>query len=353
VSTSTPLKVTIGGEKPDESSSVNDILAFTVERDMGQPDMCSIVLSNQEANWSTKVLPEQAIDIQIGEPMKSIYKGEVVGLEAMYRGHEKARLTVRGMNKMHRLLRQRKSITFTDKSDEDIIKKAATGLTVEFKHDEPLTYKHVYQHNQTDLEFIRMRAARIGCHVWCVDQKLYVKQPDLRQDPVQTLKIAQGGEDAIRMFAPRLSAAAIVKKVTVKGWNPETKELITGDFSVQASGLGSEDAVAGSKGLGKEESFMVDMPIWDQKEAKVLAKARLTDIVLSYVTGECEVTGNPKYDLGQIVKIVASAEQESSKDPFNGKYYIVGITHRYSSSKTKDGGFTTTLRLARDMQKDG
>jgi hypothetical protein len=31
----------------------------------------------------------------------------------------------------------------------------------------------------------------------------------------------------------------------------------------------------------------------------------------------------------------------------------MGMTHRYSSSKTKDGGFITILRLARDMQKGG
>jgi len=31
---------------------------------------------------------------------------------------------------------------------------------------------------------------------------------------------------SLRMFAPRLSSTGIVKKVTVKGWNPETKELI-------------------------------------------------------------------------------------------------------------------------------
>jgi hypothetical protein len=353
VSNSTPIKVNIAGSDADDGSSVSDVLAFTVERDMGQPDMCSIVLSNQDAMWSTKVKPEDTIDIQVGNPLTSIYKGEVVGMDLMYRGGEKSRLTVRGMNKLHRLLRQRKSITFTDKSDEDIIKQAAGSLSLEFKHEKTLTYKHVYQHNQTDLEFIRMRAGRIGCHVWCVDQKLYVKQPDLQQGPVATLKISASGDDAVRTFAPRLSAASIVKKVTVKGWNPETKELITGEAQIQASRLGQEDSGAGSHGLAGEETFMVDMPIWDKQEADVLAKARLTDIVLTYISGECEFNGNSKYDLGNIEVIVASAEQTSSNDPFNGRYYIMGMTHRYSSSKTKDGGFITILRLARDMQKGG
>ena len=73
---------------------------------------------------------------------------------------------------------------------------------------------------------------------------------------------------------------------------------------------------------------------------------------LSFITGECEMLGDPRYDLGKIVKLVASKEQGSEKDPFNGNYYIMGITHRYTHTKTKDGGFITVLRLARDAAKD-
>ncbi len=350
----TPIEIKIGGQDVAD----NDILAFTVERDMGQPDMAAVVLSNQESHWNTKFKVGDPVTIKAGDDKTEIYKGEVVGLEAMYKGGEKARLTVRAMNKMHRLLRHRKSLTFVDKKDEQILKQVAgdAGLSVEFKNElaKGITYKHVYQHNQTDMEFLRMRAARIGCHVWCVDTKLFVKEPDLQQSEVATLKVGKtegSGEGMVKMFNPRLSSASILKKVTVKGWNPETKELIQGDFSAQNSSLGSQNAVAGSGELGKEETFTVDHPIWSPDEAKALAKARLVDLSLSYITGECELNGDPQYDLGKVVKIVAAEESDSSNDPFNGKYYIMGVTHRYSQTKTKDGGYQTILRLARDAQK--
>jgi hypothetical protein len=70
------------------------------------------------------------------------------------------------------------------------------------------------------------------------------------------------------------------------------------------------------------------------------------------MTGEVEVVGDPRYDLGKVVKIIASEEDVSSNDPFNGNYYIMGITHRYSHTKTKDGGFVTILRVARDAAKE-
>jgi phage protein D len=355
VGSATPVKVTFEGDEIPNT----DLLAFTVERDIGQPDMAAIVVKNLEAKWSNKVELMKAIEIFAGDELTtSIYKGEVVGAEAHYEGGEKNRLTLRAMNKMHRLLRKRNSITFVDKSDEEILKQVAgdVGLSLKFKHAKAITYKHVYQHNQTDLEFLRMRAARIGCHVWCVGNDLYVQEPDLKQGPITKLKLAESSTEAVSQFAPRLSSSPIVKKVTVKGWNPETKELIVGDYTESGSKLGKEYAVAASKDLGKEETFTVDHPIWKIDEAKALAKARLVDSNLGFITGELTILGQPKDytpELGKVIEITASAEDESAKDPFNGRYYITGVTSRFSHSHSKEGGYKTTLRLARDAMKGG
>jgi phage protein D len=335
-----------GAEVPD-----SDFQSYTVDRDMFQPDMAAIVLSNQGDVYSKKRIG-QPVEIKVGKDSTSIYQGEITGLEPTFKGGEKTRILIRAMNKMHLLLRKRKSITFTDKSDQQILSQVVgdAGLTLEWKHDKTITYKHVYQHNQTDLEFLRTRAARMGCHVWCVGTKIYVKQPNLRDRLGIELTVDEGGAEAqLRSFTPRLSSASIFKKVTVKGWNPETKELIVGEASAEKSGLGSETASAGSGAHGEEENFTVDHPIWSKEEATALAKARLTELSLQYMTGEAEVTGNPKFELGKTVKIVANGVEKD--DPFNGDYYIMGISHRHTMSKSKDGGFVTILRLARDAQK--
>jgi len=344
-----PVEIKIG-----TNIDSSNLLAFTIERDMFQPDMAAIVLSNQENLYSPKLKLATPIEVNVGDDKKNIYKGEVVGLEATFRGGEKARLLVRGMNKMHRLLRKRKSVTFMDKSDQQILSQVVgdAGLSLEWKHEKSITYKHVYQHNLTDLEFVRMRAARLGCHVWCVDSKIFIKEPDLQSKPLAQLKIGKSGEEAVRSFTPRLSSAAILKKVTVKGWNPETKELITGVASAEGSKLGKENAVAGSNKLGDDETFTVDHPIWSPEEATALAKARMRELSLSFITGECEVQGNAIYDLGGVVSIQSNTEDTSGDDPFNGNYYIMGLTHRYSVSRSSGGGgFNTILKLARDAAK--
>jgi phage protein D len=326
-------------------------ISYSVDRDMFMPDMASIVLANQNDIYSTKGVGA-AVEIKVGDSAVSVFKGEIVGLEPVYKGGEKAKILIRAMNKFHLLLRKRKSVTFTDKTDEQILKQvvSGSGLSLDWKHDKSITYKHVYQHNQTDMEFLRARAARMGCHVWCVGDKIFVQQPQLQGQEIATLKVDGEKKDAeLRSFSPRLNSTNVVKKVTVKGWNPETKELISGDASAQSSSLGSQNASAAAGAHGSEESFTVDHPIWSKEEAMALAKARLQDASLTYITGEAEVKGDPTLDLGKLVAV--NAASGSADDPFNGKYYIMGLTHRHTVSQGKDGGYVTILRFARDAAK--
>jgi phage protein D len=334
-----------GEEVPD-----GHLLSYTADIDMFQPNIASILLANQSDLYSgTKVGATVEIKVKEG----TIYKGEIVGLEPVYKGGDKSKIMIRAMNQLHRLLRKRKSMTFTDKTDEQILKQVvgSAGLALEWKHEDSITYKHVYQHNQTDMEFLRTRAARMGCHVWCEDKTVFVKQPELQGAEIATLSVDKSdAESQLRSFTPRLNSTGILKKVTVKGWNAETKELVTGDASVSGSKLGSQTGSAGSGDLGSEESFMVDHPITDAKEAKALAKAKLQDASLSYITGMAEVAGSGKFKVGKLVKI--NANERGSDDPFNGLYYIMGVSHRHNNSHAKDdSAYVTVLRLARDAGK--
>ncbi|MFT3691983.1 MAG: hypothetical protein QM831_02495 [Kofleriaceae bacterium] len=341
------VKINLDGQDVPEDHQVS----FTVDRDINSADMAQIVVYNQDHRYS-KLKITGAVEIKIGEEQTSIYKGEIVGLEPRYTGGETQRIMIRAMNKMHKLLRYKKSQTFTDKTDQQILSQIVqdAGLTLDWKHEKSITYKHVYQHNQSHMEFLRSRAGRMGCHIWCVDTTIHCKQPDLQSDSGIELKISQGigqGEQ-LRSFSPRVSSAPVNKKVTVKGWNPETKELITGDYTGSSSSLGSEDAVSASGSHGEQETFTVDHPIWSKEEADAIAKAKQVDQSLNFMTGEAEAVGDPKFELATVIKMTINP---SGQDTFNGKYYVMGITHRYvAGGKDKDGGYVTHLRLARDGQ---
>jgi len=344
------VEITLDGTKvPDEHH-----ISFVVERDIGQPDMASIVVSNEDHRYS-KLRVSAPVEIKVGKDKTTIYKGEIVGLEPAY-GRGKTRMLVRAMNKMHKMIRAKKSRTFADKTDQQILSEVvgSSGLTLNWDHEKSITYKHVYQHNQSDLEFLRTRAARMGCHIWCEDTTVNCIQASkaITQESGVELNAKDGvGEgEQLRHFTPRVSSAPIAKKISVKGWNPETKELIVGTASAGSSPLGSSNASTSSGDHGGDETFTVDQPIWSKEEADALAKAKLTDQSLNYMTGEVEAVGDPKYQLGKTIKLTINTEDAS--DTFNGKYYVMGITHRLNiGGKGKLGGFVTTLRVARDAEK--
>jgi phage protein D len=279
-----------------------------------------------------------------------MFDGEVIALEPSYRGGDRTQIVVRAVNRLHRLARIRRSMTFTDKTDRDIVGQVATaaGLELRWQHDTTVTYQHVYHYDQTDLDLVRARAARLGCHVWCVGRTLYVQQPRFGDALDIHLSVDADSDGAqLRAFAPRMSAVGVVGGVTVKGWNPETKQLVVGTAAATRSPLGRVGAATAAGAIGNADAITVDHPIWSREEADALARARLQAAALGFITGEAEITGNPHVELGKTVAITANANDDA--DPFNGRYYIMGVTHRHGARRA-GAGFVTTLRLARDAQ---
>src|SRR5947199_2296195 len=103
-----------------EEASDDHFQSYVVDRDMYQPDMAAITLANQGDVYTPKKIGA-SIEIKVGKPGTTVFKGELVGLEPVYQGGSKTVITLRAMNKLHRLLRKRKSITFTDKTDQQIL----------------------------------------------------------------------------------------------------------------------------------------------------------------------------------------------------------------------------------------
>ncbi|HEY5933321.1 MAG TPA: contractile injection system protein, VgrG/Pvc8 family [Kofleriaceae bacterium] len=340
-SASPNIDIVLKGEEVKDS----EFISVVVERDMFQPDIAAITLSNKNDIFSGKYKIGDPCEVKFGTGGPPVFAGEIIGFEGLYKGGETTRLTIRAANRMHRLLRKRESITYKEMNDQEMITKALEGseLSLEFEHKKPIKYDLVYRHNLTALEFIRMRAARIGCYVWCVDKTLHVKEPDFSK--AGPIKLSADKDGNLRTFMPRLNSATVTKKVTVQGWDPEKKEKITGSADQKPSGLGSRDCVAAST-LKMEENFTVDLPIATKEEADVLAAARLRDLNMQYVTGEAEMNGSHEAELGTVCEITANASDPA--DAFNGKYYIVGITHRHTNPKSKDGGQISILKVARD-----
>ena len=351
---STDVDVIIDGKEIVD----DDVIAFVIEKDLDQADMAVVTLRNDKDKHSKDAKPAQTVEIKAGgssegAPKTCIFKGEIVGIEPAYKAQGDSRVVIRAFNKMHRMLRGRKSKTYQDQSDQDVVSSivGAYGLSAQCGSDPKITHKHIYQHNQSDLEFVRVRAARLGFSVWCEDTKLYFDAPKLDQDSGIELKMEQAGEHHLKSFTVRLSSANVLKKVTVRGWDPKKKEEIVGSASASSSPLGSTNAASGAGELGKSETFTVDHPIFSKQEADAIAKSKLGENNLSYITGQAECRGHGAYKPGIVVKLLVDADNADNR--FNGKYLITGVTQKYThgTGGNPTGGFVSVLRVSRDAEK--
>lgn len=355
--TAAKVKVSIAGtDVPDD-----ELIRFVVDQDLNQPWMAVVTLQNKGNRHSNTHAQGDAVEIKVSDDNKTIFKGEVVGIEPTFEAGGESKCVIRAFDKLHRLLRGRKSRTFQNQSDNDIVNTVVGdhGLSAQCGSDVNIQHKHVYQHAQTDLEFLRLRASRIGYSVWVEDTTLHFEKPKTDQDSGIEFKISKNpgpgaNNHRIKKFAPRISSAGIVKKVTVRGWDPEKKAEIVGEATASGSKLGATNAAAASNTFGEVKTFTVDHPIASVEEAKAIAQAKLDDYSMGYVTGEAECIGNAAYKPGIVVKI--TVDEEHADDMFNGKYFLTGCAHMYSHGggghgASAGGGYTTVLKVARDAQK--
>ena len=335
------------GTKDLAGDEVRDVL---VEADLDQPDHAIITLSNLATKYSETVTEGDDFEVKLGfvdgKKQGTVFKGEVVGIEPIYDSRSPARVHIRGYNQLHRLMRGKKSVTYTKMSDKDIVDKLCQqyGLTADYGGAAlTIKYDHVYQHNLTDLEFLRMRAARLGFEVAVDDKKLYFRK---RVDSDSGIKLVLGlpGDSALERFMPRLSTAQQVSEVKVFGWDPVKKQEIVGIAKPQSSKLGDKSGSAVADAKHKDVLQVVhESPVSSKEEADNLAKSILNDRMMDFITGDAVCRGNPDLKPGIIVTINVQDKR------FDGKYHVTSVRHRYIHAGSS-GGYRTEFKFRRDAK---
>jgi phage protein D len=311
--------------------------------------MAAVVLSNKSTKWTEKVNLGDDVEVSGGFAANAadpatIFKGEVTGLEPTYQTKGGMRVTVRALNALHALARGKQSVAYTKVTDKDIVDKICQkySLTGDYGDAPPtVQYDHVYQHNQTDLEFIRLRASRIGFEVFVVDKKLYFRKRN-ETDSGITLEFGVSGENILEKFCPRLSTANQVSEVRVRAWDPDQKKEIIGTAKAQGSKLGDDTGtkIADAK-HANVLAIDVDVPVFSKEQADGIAKSVLQDRLMNFITGDAQTKGNPKIKPGIVLTLKCGDKR------FDGKYYVTAVRHRYVH-EGPDHGFRTDFKFKRD-----
>ena len=186
-----PLRIKVDGADLPAPDMVQ-VLDVTVEQDLVLPDAFAIRIrdTNQRPGQDEQAIfavldgdrfPLGAeVEILAGRETAPapIVRGEITSLEVDCRGDSAPVLTLRGYDRACRLHRERKSRTFLNVSDADLARGIARehGLAGAVTDTEGV-FEHIFQDHQTDWEFLRARAYRIGYELSVDGQRLVFRPP--------------------------------------------------------------------------------------------------------------------------------------------------------------------------------
>lgn len=240
-----------GSDAPEDL--MQDLGNVEVDDSLHIPDMFTIQVRDPHLKWADSPLLKIGQEVEIlarsagpehNDP-KRLLVGEITTVEPDYPYGSAPVVVLRGYDRAHRLHRGKKTRSFVQMTDSDIITKIAReyGLKPEVD-DTTEVYSYILENNQTDFEFIMERARRIGFSFLVDDQSLLFKKPGSL--PSDTVELEYGV--TLRQFRPRMTTASQFKEVIVKGWDPVNKRDIVGHAGASTPGGGGRGNGGGPLG---------------------------------------------------------------------------------------------------------
>ena len=239
---------------------------------------------------------------------------------------------------------------FTDKSDGEVAKIVVERNHLKFKGMENGVKRvSIVQKDQDELNFLLERAKCIDFDCFMgIDQingveVVHFESPtDARDGRPVKFYVFKWGESLIR-FSPILTIKDQVGTVTVRGWDPDTKQPISYIADAKDLPRTGESGLSGPKAayetLDKKQELVVNRPVLSMQEARDLAVALLRERSYGFLTGTGQVIGLPDLRPGHNLELQGLGER------FSGRYHVLKVTHSYSNS-----GYLTEFGVRSDFE---
>jgi uncharacterized protein len=328
------------------------VLAALVEETIDGLFRCEMVLNNfgegEASQFDYLFFKRDLLDFgnEIGlrlgptSPPTKVFSGRITALEAEYPVGGGARIVVLAEDRLQDLRMTRRTRSFEDVSDEDVIDQIARdhGLSTQLDISGP-TYRSLAQVNLSDLAFIRERARPYDGDVWIEDGVLYVQSRGGRSEG--EIKLGYGAN--LQAFNVRADLAQQCTELVVSGWDVEQKDAIreSADNSILQAEL--EQTISGSaileQAFGMRAASLVHSIPLNSEEAKQAARGRYLDRARRFVTGSGLADGDARLRAGSTVTLSGLGTM------FNGKYYVTRVRHTYT--------LATGFRSEFDVERPG
>jgi phage protein D len=285
---------------------------------------------------------EFSVKVGPGDEARRVFKGRISALEAEYPPGGGPLLVVLAEDRLHDLRMTRRTRTFEDVSDQDVMQQIAQehSLDTDISIDGP-TYKVLAQVNQSDLAFLRERARCINAELWLEDKKLFAySRTDRASNMGDPIDVSYGVN--LFSFSVRADLAHQCTELGVAGWDVAAKDAIeeTADQSAISAELNDGESSGGSilqAAFAERKERIVHMMPFTSEEARAFAQARYRERARCFVTGSGVADGDARIRVGTTLRIGGVGPL------FNGKYYVSRVRHTYDGTY----GFRTEFEVER------
>lgn len=296
---------------------------------------------------------ELRVDMGYADKLTPMMNGQVNSLSPKFPESGTPTVSVRGVNALARLKgskpQDRDPLVHKDTTDWEVAQLVAArnGIPIRVTEDGPVRETIVQRRDQSDAEFLLELAKKIEFNLFMLtDPKtkrdiLYFVKPSDGRDakPIQVFEYEWGL--SLIEFSPKLSAAEQVSSVTVKGWNPRTKEPFEYTATerdlpkTEGSGATGPSATKDISSRGKAE-VIVNASVLNQEEARSLAISKLAQRAYQYKTGSGRVMGQPNMKPGDNVLLKGLGKR------FSGMWHVTQVDHNIGTS-----GYMTSFQVER------
>jgi phage protein D len=316
-----------GADAPAEF--MRSIEHITVESSLHMPDMAVIRVHDPRLHWgdSSLIEPGTALKVEsaVGDVQETLFDGEIVEIEPEYLAQTHF-LVVRAFDRLHRLTYGRHIRSFANVSDAEMIETIAqeVGLRAHVAASGDM-HDYMLQPNSSNLAFLQARAAALGYLLYVDGDTLHCRPPAVEDAP-----IALQWGPTLTEFRPRLTTIGQVKQVTVRGWDPDSCQEISGEVSAGQGAPQINERRTGGEFVQDAfhitaSTFITDRPIRTQTTAERLAQAIANQHAGRFIEAEGTCRGNPALIAGTSVNISAVG------DRFSGTYSITSAVHHVSA----------------------
>jgi phage protein D/phage baseplate assembly protein gpV len=307
------------------------LLSVVVESSLHLPDVATIRVTDTALRWidDKRLEPGKRIKVSAEGPESKtahpLFDGEIIELEPEFVVGAQ-NLTIRAFDVLHRLSRGRRVRSFLNMTDGDVLNKIASeaGMTAKAEHAS-IVYPYLFQNNETDLEFLRVRARAAGSVLFAEGRTIRFEPPKSEGEAIEM----QWGAN-LQEFRPRMTTINQVSSVTVRGWDPKTRKEIIGEAKhgdgIPQVGETRKPADVVQSAFNREAPMLsADRPVRTQAEADQMARALAGSHSSRFIEAEGVCIGEARIVAGTSVKLKALG------DRFSGTYLVTSCRHVYSA----------------------